>query len=40
MLRWYDKTGGVHELAKSARKRQHGLPVGKVYYNNQLKINE
>ncbi len=32
MLRWYSKLGGISAWAESARKRQHGGPTGKVWY--------
>ena len=31
MLRWFDKLGGNSKWARSARKRQCGMPSGKVW---------
>ena len=33
MLRWYDKLGGNSAWAASARRRQKGSPIGKVWHN-------
>ena len=32
MLRWYGKLGGNSAWAASARRRQKGRPIGKVWY--------
>ena len=38
MLRWFSKSSGIiNDFAESARNRQIGRPVGKVWYKKDLK---
>jgi len=38
MLRWYAKLGGTSLFAMSARERQIGATLGKIWYKDQLQL--